>query len=109
VFEAAPIPMTGVLQIRVVVTDANGQPDPTAALNGAQFSISGGSQSAAGTTNDAGHATIRGLPVGVELTVTQTSPPTGASLGATSTQPITLQPCVQGLLRFSNPRTGTGY
>jgi Dyp-type peroxidase family len=104
---------TGVLQIRLTVTDQSNQPDLLASLEGAAFTVAGpsGNQLDTATTNAAGHATVKRLPVGVALMVTETAPPSGANLPAPASQSITLEHCKAGLLRFQNQRSGTpgGY
>jgi Dyp-type peroxidase family len=104
---------TGVLQIRLTVTDQSNQPDPMASLEGAVFTVAGpsGDQLTTTTTNAAGRAVVEPLPVGVLLTVTETAPPPGASLPTPASQPVTLEHCKPGLLRFLNQRSGTpgGY
>jgi hypothetical protein len=104
---------TGVLQIRLTVVDQNGQPDPSASLEGAIFQITdpAGDQLPTATTNAAGHATVPHLPIGVELTVTQTAAPAGASIKSPASVTVTLDHCKPGIVRFNDLRSGTpgGY
>lgn len=101
-----PAPATGTLVVRIRVLDANGAPDPNASVAGANFTITGDGVSVTVTTDAASRATQDGLPIGVELTVTQQSAPSGATTSpGPSPQTVTLERCTRSVLKFDNARS----
>jgi deferrochelatase/peroxidase EfeB len=105
---------TGGLVIHVTVLDTANTPDPAASLEGAVFQVSSadGTVLATLTSNAAGHAVSPTLPVGVALTVVETTAPAAAQINpGPSSQQVTLERCEKAVMTFTNTRTGTtgGY
>lgn len=92
--------------IRKTVLDAQGNPDPTASLEGAAFLVTDTNGQPLGApfrTDAAGRARSGPLPTGIALTLTEVTPPPGAQ--ASGPRQITLD-CHPTMLDWPNARVG---
>lgn len=101
----------GALVVRVTLNDSSGNPDMTGSLEGAVIDVASatGAVLASGITDAAGHVTIKGLPVGQALTVTEATPPPGTQVSGQASQTVTLDRCERTVVTFVNTHTVPGY